>query len=129
VSISDPVTRTRYAIVPVNGPSSATLTVQNGTNNTLRLFGGIAVDPITNQAFVVESGASTSPGSGQIEVINLGAIKTAEITEVVVPSPVPGPGAIGGIPNALVPQRLFPVFRYSAPALRRVPRFVWTAQI
>src|SRR5712692_6900083 len=106
VSISDSVTRSRYAIVPVNGPSDATLTVQNGTNNSLRLWGGIAVDPVTNQAFVVESGntPATPPNPGQIEVINLGALKATQITEVVVPSPNPGPGIIGGIPNALVPQ-------------------------
>jgi DNA-binding beta-propeller fold protein YncE len=30
--------------------------------------------------------------------------KSTEITQVVVPSPNPGPGVIGGIPNALVPQ-------------------------
>jgi DNA-binding beta-propeller fold protein YncE len=106
VSISDPVTQTRYAIVNVNGDSNATLTVSNGTTGTLRLFGGIAVDPITNQAFVVESGSATSGTTnvGQIEIINLGAIKSAEITDLIVPSPVPGPGTIGGIPNALVPQ-------------------------
>src|SRR5712692_7722586 len=106
VSISDSVTRSRYAIVPVNGPSDATLTVQNGTNNSLRLWGGIAVDPVTNQAFVVESGNTPAapPNPGQIEVINLGALKATQITEVVVPSPNPGPGVIGGIPNALVPQ-------------------------
>src|SRR5712691_6169811 len=111
VSISDSVTRSRYAIVPVNGPSNATLTVQNGTNGCLRLWGGIAVDPVTNQAFVVESGSTTntcttttSANPGQIEVINLGALKATQITEVVVPSPNPGPGLIGGIPNALVPQ-------------------------
>jgi DNA-binding beta-propeller fold protein YncE len=90
----------------VNGPSNATLAVQNGTNNSLRLWGGIAVDPVTNQAFVVESGntPATPPNPGQIEVINLGALKATQITEVVVPSPNPGPGVIGGIPNALVPQ-------------------------
>ncbi len=106
VSISDPVTQKRYAIVPVNGPSSATLPVQNGTTGSLRLWGGIAVDPATNQAFVVESGSTTagSTSNGQIEVINLGAFKPAEITEIVVPSPNPGPGVIGGIPNASVPQ-------------------------
>jgi DNA-binding beta-propeller fold protein YncE len=31
-------------------------------------------------------------------------MKPVEITQVVVPSPNPGPGVIGGIPNALVPQ-------------------------
>src|SRR5713101_2455472 len=106
VSISDSVTRSRYAIVPVNGPSNATLPVQNGTNHSLLLWGGIAVDPVTNQAFVVDSGnaPATPPNPGEIEVINLGALKAIQITEVVVPSPNPGPGVIGGIPNALVPQ-------------------------
>lgn len=104
VSVSDPDTRQRYAIVPVNGASTVSLSVNNGTNGSLRLWGGIAVDPATNQAFVVESGSSTAPGSGQIEIINLGALKATQITEVVVPSPSPGPGVIGGIPGALVPQ-------------------------
>src|SRR5260370_23551195 len=81
---------------------------KNGTPGSLTLWGGVAVDPATNQAFVVQS------GSGVIHVINLTALpasasanimKSAEITEVIVPTPPnPGPGAIGGIPNALVPQ-------------------------
>jgi hypothetical protein len=90
VSVSDPVTARRYAFVcnvptgclvtPQNptqqqtfntqttlpGTGTATLTVANGTNNSLTLFGGIAVDPATNQAFVVMSGSS------QIYIINLG---------------------------------------------------------
>lgn len=103
VSISDPTTRRRYAIVPVSGPSSATLNVQNGTTGTLRLWGGIAVDAATNQAIVVESGDGGS-NPGQIELINLGSLKPVEITEVLVPSPSPGPGVIGGIPNASVPS-------------------------
>jgi len=64
---------------------------------------------------VLESGApvtSTSPPAptaGQIEIVNLGpsainAPKPTHISEVIVPSPAPGPGAIGGIPNARVPQ-------------------------
>src|SRR4029077_5776708 len=62
-------------------------------------WGGVAVDPATNQAFIVQS------GTGGIQAINLStSIKPTEITEVVVPSPNPGPGVIGGIPNALVPQ-------------------------
>jgi DNA-binding beta-propeller fold protein YncE len=119
VSISDPVTQTRRAfvcqsssacqvnpIVPsqvtLTGTGTATIAVQNGTTNSLTLWGGIAVDPATNQAFVVESGSST------IQIVNLGSpptnFKATEITEVVVPSPMSTPGAIGGIPNALVPQ-------------------------
>jgi DNA-binding beta-propeller fold protein YncE len=121
VSISDPVTRSRRAYVcgvppctinPITdaqvtlpGVGSANISVQNGTTGSLTLWGGLAVDPATNQAFVVES------GSGGIQVINLApsastapAQKPTEITEVVVPSPTPGPGIIGGIPKAFVPQ-------------------------
>jgi DNA-binding beta-propeller fold protein YncE len=120
VSISDPVSRQRYAfacaissacqvnpIVPsqvtLSGTGTATLTVQNGTTNSLKLFGGLAVDPVTNQAFVLKS------GSGSIDIVNLGpstsnAIKPTQITEIVVPNPTPGPGVIGGVPKALVPQ-------------------------
>ncbi len=105
VSISDPMTRRRYALInmPQGTTGSANITVQNGTTNSLTLWGGVAVDPATNQAFIVQS------GSGVIQVINLSstpgnAPKSTEITEVVVPSPNPGPGVIGGIPNALVPQ-------------------------
>jgi DNA-binding beta-propeller fold protein YncE len=100
VSISDPVTQQRYAIVnlPQGTVGAANIAVQNGTTNSLTLWGGVAVDANTNQAFVVQS------GTGGIQIINLGTQKAAEITEVVVPSPNPGPGIIGGIPNALVPQ-------------------------
>jgi len=85
------------------GTGQATLTVTNGTTNSLPLFGGLAVDPATNQAFVVMSGSS------QIDIINLGPsptnqLKAVQITEILVPSPNPGPGVIGGIPNATVPQ-------------------------
>jgi DNA-binding beta-propeller fold protein YncE len=93
--------------MPSGTTGSANITVQNGTTNSLTLWGGVAVDPATNQAFIVQS------GSGVIQVINLSALptsapanmlKSTEITEVIVPSPNPGPGIIGGIPNALVPQ-------------------------
>ncbi len=128
VSISDPVSARRYAFVcntvpsaclvnpqdpahqttfnsqtTLAGTGTAKLTVANGTTNSLTLFGGIAVDPATNQAFVVMSGSS------QIDIINLGPsptnqLKAVQITEILVPSPNPGAGAIGGIPNATVPQ-------------------------
>ncbi len=128
VSISDPVTQRRYAFVcnvapnsclvnPQNpaqqqtfntqttlpGTGTASLTVANGTTNALTLFGGIAVDPATNQAFVVMSGSS------QIYVVNLGPVpantlKAAQISNILVPNPNPGLGVIGGIPNATVPQ-------------------------
>ena len=105
VSISDPVTRQRYALInmPSGTVGSVSIPVTNGTTNSLTLWGGVAVDPATNQAFVVQS------GSGVIQIINLSstpsnAPKSTEISQVVVPSPNPGPGVIGGIPNALVPQ-------------------------
>jgi DNA-binding beta-propeller fold protein YncE len=138
VSVSDPVSARRYAFAcntnamptpclvnPQNptdqqtfnaqttlaGTGTATLTVANGTTNSLTLFGGLAVDPVTNQAFVVLS------GSGQIDVINLGpcnsaltcpntlnSLKPTQITEILVPNPSPALGVIGGIPNATVPQ-------------------------
>ena len=129
VSISNPVTQRRYALVcnvtsgcltnpmnntdlttyqqqvklPGTGTSSVTVT-PNGSSTTLNLFGGVAVDPATNQAFIVQS------GSGTILIVNLGnlgasvspAIKTAEINELQVPT-VPG-ALIGGIAGALMPQ-------------------------
>jgi hypothetical protein len=106
VSISDPTTQRRYALVSLNASSSvapgsvgeAQLTVQNGTNGTLKLWGGIAVDPSTNQAIVVQSGGNS------IQSVSLGALKPAEITEVVVPSASGQPGTIGGVPNAFLPQ-------------------------
>jgi hypothetical protein len=108
VSVSDPVTQQRYAIVNVLGSSAVPLPVMNGTGNPLILWGGLAVDPGTNLAFVLESGSGVNQ-AGQIEIVNLGpssanAPKPTHISEVVVPSPTPGPGVIGGIPNALVPQ-------------------------
>ena len=125
VSVSDPVTQRRYAIVSGFGPSAASFPVMNGvssnttgdcgTSSCLTLWGGLAVDPATNQAFVLESGpplTSTNPPAptpGQIEIVNLGpsttnAPKPTHISEVIVPSANPGPGVIGGIPNARVPQ-------------------------
>jgi DNA-binding beta-propeller fold protein YncE len=125
VSISDPVGRQRYAFacnvapsscitvpnstnqqtfmnqITLNGTGTATLNVQNGTTGTLNLFGGLAVDPSTNQAFVLMS------GSGTIDIVDLtGAtpVKPTHVSEVIVPYPTPGPGVIGGVPNALVPQ-------------------------
>jgi DNA-binding beta-propeller fold protein YncE len=106
VSLSEPVTAKRYAIIDLGTATSGSvsLPVQNGTTGTLILSGGVAVDPATNQAFVAQS------GSNLIQVINLGpsatinALKKTEITEIVVPNPNPGPGIIGGIPKALLPQ-------------------------
>jgi DNA-binding beta-propeller fold protein YncE len=96
VSVSDPVTRKRYALVPLTGTGA---TVHSATG--IKLWGGVAVDPVTNQALVVQS------GSGEIDLINLGpssatAIKPVQITELLVPSPTTG--NIGGVPGAFVPQ-------------------------
>ncbi len=100
LSVSDPVTARRYALVNIGtaGDGKATLAVQNGSTNSLTLWGALAVDPATNQAFVVMS------GTGTIQLVNLGALKTVQISEIVVPSPNPGLGVVGGIPNATVPQ-------------------------
>jgi DNA-binding beta-propeller fold protein YncE len=105
LSVSDPVTAKRYAIIDFGQTTSGSvsLPVQNGTTGTLILSGGVAVDPATNQAFVAQS------GSNLIQVVNLGpsttnTLKKTEITEIVVPSPSPGPGIIGGVPKALLPQ-------------------------
>ena len=105
LSVSDPTTAKRYAIVDFGSATtgSISLPVQNGTTGTLIVSGGVVVDSATNQAFVAET------GSNVIQIVNLGpgpsnALKTAEITEILVPSPTPGPGIIGGIPKALVPQ-------------------------
>jgi hypothetical protein len=131
VSVSDPVSRQRFAIacnhplpcsfgttqldpaqIKLSGTGTATLTVQNGTTNTLALFGGLVVDPFTNQAFVVKS------GSGTIDIVDLGSvytqtpIKSAHLNEVIVPSsppatcpqPTPGNPIVSGIPNTVFPQ-------------------------
>ncbi|HKV26507.1 MAG TPA: hypothetical protein VJN93_18065 [Candidatus Acidoferrum sp.] len=137
VSVSDPVSLHRYAIAcnaasmnscvvnPQNqtdiqtfatqttlpGSGEATLQVQNGTTGSLTLFGGLAVDPSTNQAFVVMS------GSNQIDILNLGpcsaangcpnpsnSMKPAEVSQILVPSPNPALGVVGGVPNATMPQ-------------------------
>jgi YVTN family beta-propeller protein len=128
VSISDPVTLKRYAFACQAAPSCITnpnpanstqiqayntqITLTgSGTaqlSSTLTLSGGIAVDPFTNQAFVVESGSSA------IRIINLGpsstnAMKKTQISDVRVTSTPPAPltcpaGSASGVPNASVPQ-------------------------
>jgi len=129
VSISNPVTQTRYAVacilplgscltnpdqhdqtqlqtflsqttLPGTGTSSISVSAA-GTTATLTLFGGLAVDPATNQAFVVES------GTGEIRIVDLGPSasstpKAAQITELQVPT-VNG-ALIGGITGASMPQ-------------------------
>jgi DNA-binding beta-propeller fold protein YncE len=102
VSVSNPVNLSRYAIVSVGGTNDGIATVPvtvNGASTNLNLFGGLAVDPATNQAFVAQSGTS------KIQIINLGPLKSAQITELQVPLPsVPTPPLVGGVPGALMPQ-------------------------
>jgi hypothetical protein len=110
LSVSDPVGLKRYALITaLTGSGTATLNnkstppLQNGTTtNSLNLFGGLAVDPVTNQAFVVKS------GSHDIDIVDLGSffkgtpIKSAHINELVVPSAPPAllgcPQSAGGSP-------------------------------
>ena len=129
VSISNPVTQTRYAlacILPAGscltnpdqtdqnqlhtflsqttlpGTGTSTISVSAaGTTANLTLFGALVVDPATNQAFVVES------GSNEIRIVDLGPTagstpKAAQITELRVPT-VTG-ALIGGIAGASMPQ-------------------------
>jgi DNA-binding beta-propeller fold protein YncE len=146
VSISDPVSHRRYAFacnkpvasscntgspnpvdpaqIKLSGTGTATLDknstppLQNGVTNSLTLFGGLAVDPVTNQAFVVKS------GSGAIDIVDLGSvvktslfsspppIKSAQLDELIVPSSpptgCPQPTATNpiasGIPNTIFLQ-------------------------
>ena len=127
VSISNPVNQSRYALVcksaaacqidPLitsqvtlagTGPACLTIpvggTCANGGQppNELSLFGGLAVDSATNQAFVVQSGSSS------IQIVDLGPtsstkLKPVEITELQVPT-VSGAPLIGGIAGASMPQ-------------------------
>jgi len=83
--IIDPKTSTEQiqllAQTKLNGQGTSSVTVTaGGSSRTLNLFGGLAVDPATNQAFVVQS------GSGTIQIVNLGPVasntlKAAEISE------------------------------------------------
>ncbi|HVO57748.1 MAG TPA: hypothetical protein VMT51_08650 [Dongiaceae bacterium] len=104
VSISNPATLGRYAIFSVgaaNGGVASVPVTTGGNSVNLNLFGGVAVDYATNQAFVSQS------GSNSIQIVNLGpnggtVLKAAQITELQVPT-VSG-AQIGGIPGALMPQ-------------------------
>jgi len=125
VSISNPTTQQRTAFVcqvssgcltnwdattlstfqgqiklPGSGTSQITVT-PGGISTNLTLFGGLAVDPATNQAFVAMS------GSNEIRIISLAGapsttMRPVEITDLQVPT-VSG-ATIGGIPGALMPQ-------------------------
>lgn len=106
LSVSNPVAQQRFALMcVVTGsscpaiPADQTSTIGipvNGSTTTLTLFGGLAVDPSTNQAFVVQS------ASGAIQIVNLGSLKAAQISELQVPT-VSG-AVIGGIAGAVMPQ-------------------------
>jgi DNA-binding beta-propeller fold protein YncE len=130
VSVSNPVTLQRSALVCNNttpvcnqntvsasqitlpGAGTATICFQgttpaacSTTTTALPLFGGVAVDPGTNQALVVQS------GSGTIQLVDLGtgntpvALKPVQVTEVLVPSAAPSdPNTLGGIIGASFPQ-------------------------
>ncbi len=105
ISVSNPVTQARYAVVQLGSGSLQTLPVVPvtvaGAPQNLTVFGGVAVDPATNQAFVVD------PIAGKIQIVNLGptsatTLKPVEITELQVPT-VAG-ALIGGISGAVMPQ-------------------------
>jgi hypothetical protein len=106
LSVSNPVTQNRYAIISVGAPQTLLPNVPvtvtgTSTAQNLTVFGGVAVDPPTNQAFVVD------PTAGKIQIVNLGPtpstnLKPAEITELQVAT-VSG-ALIGGIRGALIPQ-------------------------
>ncbi len=109
LSVSNPVTQSRYAIISTGAPQAVLPAVPvtvtgTSTARNLTVFGGVAVDPPTNQAFVVD------PTAGKIQIVNLGPtpstnLKPVEITELQVPVPsVPNPPLVGGIPGALMPQ-------------------------
>jgi hypothetical protein len=103
LSVSNPVTQARFAIISTGSPQTlpvVPVTVAGAPQN-LTVFGGVAVDPATNQAFVVD------PTAGKIAIVNLGptsatTLKPVEITELQVPT-VSGT-LIGGISGAVMPQ-------------------------
>ena len=106
LSVSNPAVQQRFTItcvvpgsscpaVPTDQTSTIGVTV-NGVTTTLTLFGGLSVDPATNQAFVVQS------ASGTIQIVNLGSLKTVHVSELQVPT-VSG-AEIGGIAGAVMPQ-------------------------
>jgi len=103
LSVSNPVTQARYAIISTGTPQTLPLVpvTVGGAPQNLTVFGGVAVDPATNQAFVVD------PTAGKIQIVNLGptsatVLKPVEITELQVPT-VSGT-LIGGISGAAMPQ-------------------------
>jgi hypothetical protein len=86
--------------LPGTGTSQISVTA-GGSSTNLTLFGGLAVDPASNQAFVAMS------GSNEIRIIPLAGaasttMKPIQITELQVPT-VTG-ATIGGISGALMPQ-------------------------
>ena len=103
VSVSNPVDLRRYSVLTLPaGPGNASVPVTVGTgSSSLNLWGGVAVDGPTNQAFIVQS------GSGTIQILNLGpapsnALKSAQVTEITVPAA--GNAILGGVPGAYFPQ-------------------------
>jgi DNA-binding beta-propeller fold protein YncE len=112
LSVSNPVTQSRFAVISIGSPQTVLPSVPvtvTGTSSAqnLTIFGGVAVDPATNQAFVAD------PTAGKIQIVNLNPnpipstppyslFKPSEITELQVPT-VSG-ALIGGIAGALMPQ-------------------------
>jgi DNA-binding beta-propeller fold protein YncE len=95
---NDQATFLQQIVLPGTGTSQVSVP---GITNPLNLYGGLVVDPATNQAFVAQS------GSNQILIVDLGPtlstkLKAAQITELQVPT-VAG-ATLGGISGALMPQ-------------------------
>jgi DNA-binding beta-propeller fold protein YncE len=147
VSISNPVSLQRQTFVKdpsdpsntdpslnffLSGTGSSSICIPNTNpcqsgSPTLTLFGGLAVDRATNQAFVVQS------GSNQIRIINLQVnpsdntrtlLKPVQITELQVPT-VPG-ALIGGIKGALMSQGTLTCVNAANPAACDLPNVLIT---
>ncbi|HSC45731.1 MAG TPA: hypothetical protein VLC94_07855 [Candidatus Acidoferrum sp.] len=105
--------------ITLDGPGTSSVDVTaGGTTTTLKLFGDVVVDPATNQAFIVQSGA------GNILIVNLGptastTLKAAQVSELQVPT-VSG-AVIGGIAGALMPQGTLACVNTANPSLCDLP--------
>jgi DNA-binding beta-propeller fold protein YncE len=74
VSLIDPVRFGRYFLQATGQTGAMNVTASDGT--ALTIPGAVAVDSVNNQAFIVNS------GSNNIQILNLGNIKTAHIREL-----------------------------------------------
>jgi DNA-binding beta-propeller fold protein YncE len=113
LSVSDPVTRQRYAWVQLNPVPTAANPVftsvvpmaNTGFTADIALNGGLAVDAATNQAVVTNSSAGTVTLVALGPTSSVATIKPVHVTEVLVPSAAPSdPFTQGGIPGANFPQ-------------------------